>query len=378
MIGFGSLGVLPMIQLFLLWKFCDNEIVGRTLLATTVASFLSAFCDGTSSYRGPTGRGQGALRTYLIEVMRVRLSRMVLAVPIAIIGILLFGKSTMEALAAPILACANALSFAFVERNFGVVTVALRREYISRLTCLLLPAVGAATLDSTTGLVVGCIAALIVQAILLGLHARPRLRELQPSLRAAFSRDLLSGFLSLGYASFSQLATAALLAPVDFARFITIDRIVRSGLLVTEPARLLYLRRSWSISGRLSSLHILVSAIVVSIAATAAVALLFLLGIPRLFLGVEQGPSIYITVCFLTSMVSFTTLCGFVRFDSLRTVNALLGIGLVAGGLGFVSALRRDPFTAALTFETMVCAVVVIGAIATDFGRRAKPGTSMR
>jgi hypothetical protein len=363
-VGYGCIGLLPLVQLKLLWRFAPTEVVGQILFIATLSVVTSTLCDGNLSYRAMTSH-DGPWTDQLFRIMRLRFARLFLAAPI-VVGICWFkGVSLLSAASILLLAGAYLLNYAFAYRNEGSISKALRVDFSSRALCQLCPVGGALILGRETGLLVGSATAFGLQVVQLagsfGWQVGNPLRD----VRAAISRDLFSGMLGILYASFCQTACALLLHPVEFARFISIDRLVRAALMVAEPCRLWYLRQSWMASSGMSLSSVLGAALLVAIVADLSVAFVFVSGLGSFILHTDVPLSFYVGVGFFVALVSFLTLCAFVRHNFVSLMNVLLVIGILAGASAFWLLLSKGTFVAAFAFEAVAATIVVLGSLLT-------------
>jgi hypothetical protein len=368
-VGYGCIGILPLLQLKILWRFAAASTIGHILFVATFSVVISSFCDANLSYRAVNATTDAEVSHDLLEVYKIRFARLILLAPIAMLLFASRGASLMSIAGIGFLSATYLLNYAFIYRNSGSVTSALAGDFLLRALCQLLPVFGALGIGGPAGLLVGCICAFVAQIIIVGMKFDIRIRHALPNFRGAISRDLFSGVLALVYSSFCQTVSAFELSSDEFARFISIDRLVRAGLLITEPCRLWFLRRSWLQSSEFALGRIFAASAAAAAASLAAVAILFASGLAHFIVHVELANPFYIGVSFFVSFVSFFSLCAFVRYSFVATVNWVLLVAVLTGAAAYRTLLGSGPFVASFTFEALACLIVGAGSILTRYAR---------
>lgn len=361
-LGYGCIGLLPLVQLKLLWRFATPSTIGTILFVTTFSVVISTFCDANLSFRAVSADNEGGVSRKLMHLYGVRLARLILFAPIACALFEYRGVSLSSLLAILTLTAAYLLNYAFIYRNSGSVTKALRGEFSLRALCMLFPVIGALVFGEARGLPLGSACALLTQMLLVRHRFDVRFKRMRPNFKSALSRDVLSGILGLIYSSFCQTASALVLTPDEFAKFISIDRLVRAGLLVAEPCRLWFLRLSWLRAANFSVRYILTVAVVVASLSLLSIVFVFESGFANFIIHPVLDNPIYLCVSFFVSFVSFFSLCAFIRYQFISTLNFLLLTAVSIGALSYWLLFQHGPFVAAFAFEGVAFLFVLCGA----------------
>jgi len=369
-IGYGLLGILPLLQLKFLWTFLEAETIGSILAISTTAVVIAAFCDGAQSYRQSSGGAhtpQG--RQSFIEIERIRLTRLLFVVPVILVAYKIAGKSFEFPLSICLLAASYCLNYSFVDRLAGSVRATLRDDTASRIHCQYLPAI-CALIEPHHGVLVGCGSSLALQIALAQTKFHLRLNEIRPNVQGAISADMASGVFGLVHASFCQIAASLMLPAQQFAQFGSIDRLVRASLLASEPARLLALRKSRNQTQRVTQMSMLLLSVSIACASCLVVALFFRARLEQILFSVHLVFRPYILVSLCITFASISTLCIFVRVGLFRQLNRLLLLAVLVGATAYLAIFRYGPFQASLAFELSAFAVIAIGSVAECLGDR--------
>ena len=370
-VGYGCIGILPLLQLKLLWRFAPVEIIGNVLFVATFSVVISTFCDGNLSYKAVSAKESAEISNSLLGTYKVRFARLILLAPLAVLLFQFKGASILTSISIVLLSAAYLLNYAYIYRNSGSVAKALFGDFTLRALCQLCPVFGALLWGKNSGLVTGCLCAFLIQLIVVKTRFRIKAASAYPNFRAAISRDLFSGLLGLTYSSFCQTVSALVLSSEQFARFVSVDRLVRAGLLVTEPCRLWFLRQSWIQSSEFALGRIFAASLMVATASFLAVVMIFVSGLARYILHTGLSSPMYLGVSFFVSFVSFFTLCAFVRYNFIVVVNGILQVAIVLGAIAYWLLLGKGPFTASFAFEGVACLVVVAGSMLAKYSREA-------
>ncbi len=351
--SYGILGVLPLAQLKIAWLVLSPSQIGTLFFMSALSLLIASLCDANVNFRSISKVDPINLELEIQEALRLRITRFMLFVPIAVLFSILF-KFDMYILASTFLIVfAKLLSISYIYRNSGSVYFSVKWELQLRFLTLFLPILTLWFFDLQIGLLIGCLAVFLTQIFLIIFLFGNKVLPTKLSIENSLDINLISAFIGVGYSNFSQVAAGFLLSSNTYAVFASFDKLVRSCLLIVEPTRLLVLRET-GMKIKNDTLKLSFFGVFLSLFCCALIFILFNSGLSNLIFDMSLDQGFFIIVAATTSFVSFITVCIFIQQGFVKIMSYGLTIGILVGILLFYLSVSLNIYLAVIMFEISV------------------------